>query len=64
MTTSERHIVVIETERTGRMELTPDQFDLLLQAALVGLDGYEGPNETDADVLWEKLSAAETAHRV
>ena len=59
---AERHMVIIETERTGQLTLTPEQFDLLLSAALVGLDGYEGPQEKDADALWNMLSAAEMAH--
>jgi len=61
--TAERHTVTIETERTGQMVLTPAQFDLLMDAALVGLDGYEGPQEADADTLYDMLTSAAVKHR-
>lgn len=60
--TAERHTVVIETERTGQLVLTPAQFDLLLAAALVGLDGYPGPQQDDADILHDMLTAADKSH--
>lgn len=61
---AERHMVVIETERTGRIELTPEQFDMLLECAIVGLDGapYEGKESDDADRLHGIISRAASAH--
>jgi hypothetical protein len=58
----ERHMVTIETERTGRIVMTPDQFDLLMEAAIVGLDGYEGPRQDDADALWDMIAVAHDLH--
>lgn len=58
---AERHMVIIETEKTGRIELTPNQFDLFLAAALVGLDGFE-EDWPEADRLYEIIAKAEKAH--
>jgi len=60
---AERHTVTIETERTGQLVLTPAQFDLLMEAALVGLAAYEGPQEADADTLHDMLTASAAKHR-
>lgn len=62
MTARERHMVTIETERTGAITLTPEQFDLLMECALVGLDGYPGPDTENADFLHGVLTAAYDAH--
>jgi hypothetical protein len=59
--TPERHMVFIETEKTGRIDMTPEQFDILLECALVGLDGY--PHESNAaDDLHAKLHKALARH--
>lgn len=62
--TAERHMVTIETERTGRIELTPDQFDILLECAMIGLDGapYEGDQASDADAVHAKIMVAYDQH--
>lgn len=62
--TAERHMVVIETEKTGRIELTPRQFDMLLQCAIVGLDGgpFEGEEADAADDLHDILIVAHKRH--
>ena len=59
--TAERHMVIIHTERTGTITLTPEQFDMLLASAEVGLEGapFEGP---DVEDLWSKITAASKAH--
>jgi len=60
---TERHMVTIETERTGKITLTPAQFDMLLDAASVGLDGM--PDELpEADALWEIVEDARIKHSV
>jgi hypothetical protein len=59
--TAERHMVKIETERTGKIALTPDQFDLLLTCALIGLDGAEEMHP-GADALWEIVNHAYERH--
>ena len=63
-TKAERHTVVIETERTGRITLTPSQFDLMLGAAIVGLEGYpdDGPEVEKCDVLFNTITNALAAH--
>ena len=60
--TAERHMVTITTERTGQITLTPAQFDMLLMAASVGLDGYEGPGEDIADELFAIVNKAMMDH--
>ena len=58
---AERHMVFIETEKTGRFDMTPEQFDMLLECALVGLDGY--PHESAAaDELHTMLTRAYARH--
>jgi len=60
---TERHMITIETERTGKITLTPAQFDMLLDAASVGLDGM--PEEmAEADRLWEIIEEARIKHSV
>ena len=60
---TERHMVTIETERTGKITLTPAQFDMLLDAASVGLDGMpEGLSEADA--LWKVVEEAKIKHSI
>lgn len=64
MTTAERHMVTIETERTGRIELTPQEFDMLLASASVGLEGapFEGEESRVADDLFKKVERAAKLH--
>ena len=61
---AERHMVFIETEKTGRFDMTPEQFDMLLECALVGLDGapYEGDRAKAADELHAMLNRAYALH--
>ncbi|TQS72739.1 hypothetical protein ERN12_02805 [Rhodobacteraceae bacterium] len=63
--TDERHTVVIETQRTGRIELSPSQFDLLLSAASIGMENmavYTSKQVLDADRLFEIISDAKRKH--
>lgn len=60
----EFHMVVIETEKTGRVELTPEQFDLLMGAALIGLEGHpEEDYVEDVDIVYEKVAQMIHKHR-
>ncbi len=63
MTTS-LHTVTIETEKTGQITLTPQEFDMLLMSAMVGLEGhpFEGELSDIADGLFEKVERAAKAH--
>ena len=63
-TKAERHMVTIETERTGKITLTPAQFDLMLEAAIVGLEGYpdDGPETEKYDVMFNTITNALAAH--
>lgn len=63
--TAERHMVFIETEKAGRIYMTPEQFDMLLECALAGLDGYpdDGDRTSDADRLHAMLTRAYARHR-
>lgn len=54
--TPERHMVFIETEKTGLIDMTPEQFDMLLECALVGLKTYPY-NGNDVDFRVERLQA-------
>lgn len=61
---AERHMVCIKTEKTGRIEMTPEQFDMLLECALVGLDGapYDGERAKLADELYKVIGLAHWRH--
>jgi len=63
--TAERHMVTIETEKTGAIMMMPEQFDLLLQCAQVGLDGLcdiKPSQKSDADALWNMVTRAAANH--
>ena len=59
--TPERHMVFIETEKTGRIDMTPEQFDMLLECALVGLRD-KNVADVEANELRIKLTRALARH--
>jgi hypothetical protein len=60
---TERYMVTIETERTGKITLTPAQFDMLLDAASVGLDRMP-VDMPEAEALWDIVEEARIKHSV
>lgn len=59
----ERSNVLITADHFDRIDLSADEFSLLINAALVGLDGYEADGADDrrmADRLWRILDALPT----
>ncbi len=54
----ERTIVTIDADHLPRTELTPDDFDFLLDCALVGLEGAptdSSEEDARADRVWAML---------
>ncbi|MCA9131014.1 MAG: hypothetical protein KDB22_28215 [Planctomycetales bacterium] len=58
----EKHMVTIETEKAGKMEFTPDQFEMFLQCAMVGAEGYPVDND-DIDLIYDMVNRALEAIR-
>ena len=58
----EKHMVIIETEKSGKMEFTPDQFEMFLQCAVVGAEVCPVEND-DIDKIYDMVNRALEAIR-
>ena len=50
-----RTIVSIRAEHLGHIEMSPAEFALLIQCAIVGIDGYDDNGDADSSALADRV---------